>query len=106
MSISTVTSCRSKGYLFVFMGGDFESDNYEFGRKNLLKSLESYTLFYTYSDNKECNIFLCIRAYLLLSNKKMFISSENKLLLFLIHTLSMTASKQYLLHRIISFQSQ
>lgn len=46
MSISTVTSCRSKGYLFVFMGGDFESDNYEFGRKkNLLKPLQSYTLF-------------------------------------------------------------
>lgn len=49
MSISTVTSCRSKGYLFVFMGGDFESDNYEFGvKKKSIKTLQSYTLFYTY----------------------------------------------------------
>lgn len=41
MSISTVTSCRTKGYLFVFMGGDFESDSYEF-KKNLLKPLQPY----------------------------------------------------------------
>lgn len=31
------------------MGGDFESDNYEFGRekKNLLKLLQSYRYIYT-----------------------------------------------------------
>jgi hypothetical protein len=46
MSISTVTSCRSKGYLFVFMGGDFESDNYEFGKKSIKTTVIVYIILY------------------------------------------------------------
>lgn len=52
MSISTVTSCRSKGYLFVFMGGDFESDNYEFGKKSIKTTTIEYT-HYVYIDGKK-----------------------------------------------------
>jgi len=46
MSISTVTSCRPKGYLFVFMGGDFESDNYEFGKKSIKTTAIVYIILY------------------------------------------------------------
>jgi hypothetical protein len=46
MSISTVTSCRSKGYLFVFMGGDFKSDNYELEKKSIKTTTIVYIILY------------------------------------------------------------